>query len=265
MTTLFRISPVLFLPLAVVISLALFKFPPFSSIFIGALVGGAVAVFVAPERVIAFVGAGDGNPNWLTLIKGVWLALAHGNASTTGYPTIDQLASRGGMASMLNTIWLVIAALAIGGIVEKAGILDQLITPIVDATKSAGALIVSLAAAVVTTNIVAADQYIAVVLPARMFRSAFAKCGFAPVVLSRAVGNSATPTSALIPWNSCGAYMAATLGVATLSYTPYAIFNFASPLLVIATTYAGLRIPHDPAPESSAPDARIRQGLTHHD
>ncbi len=81
-----------------------------------------------------------------------------------------------------------------------------------------------------------------------MFKSAFAQRGFAPVVLSRAVGASATPTSALIPWNSCGAYMAATLGVATFSYLPYAVFNFASPLLAIALAYLGLRMLRGGAP-----------------
>ena len=80
-----------------------------------------------------------------------------------------------------------------------------------------------------------------IVLPARMFKAAFAKRGFAPIVLSRPVGGAATPTSALIPWNSCGAYMAATLGVATVSYAPYAVFNFASPLLVIAIAVLGVR------------------------
>ncbi len=113
---------------------------------------------------------------------------------------------------MLNTIWLIITALAFGGVVEKAGVLDRLITPVIDAAKSAGALVASLVAAVLGTNIVTADQYIAIVLPGRMFKNAFEKRGFAPVVLSRTVGASATPTSALIPWNSCGAYMAATLG-----------------------------------------------------
>jgi NhaC family Na+:H+ antiporter len=125
----FHITPVLFLPLVIVLALALFKVPPFTTIFIGALAGGVVAVFVAPERVIAFSGAGEGTPRWLALLKGVWLALASGYVSTTGHPTIDQLVTRGGMESMLNTVWLVIVALAFGGIVEKAGVLDRLITP----------------------------------------------------------------------------------------------------------------------------------------
>ena len=91
------------------------------------------------------------------------------------------------------------------------------------------------------TSIAAADQYLAIVLPGRMFKRAFEDRGLPPVLLSSSVGAAATPSSALIPWNSCGAYMAATLGVATFSYAPYAIFNFASPLLAIAVAYLGAR------------------------
>ena len=91
-------------------------------------------------------------------------------------------------------------------------------------------------------NVVAADQYIAIVLPGRMFKGAFEKRGLAPVVLSRAIGDSGTVTSALIPWNSCGAYMAATLGVATVHYAPFAIFNILCPLITIASAYAGIRM-----------------------
>jgi NhaC family Na+:H+ antiporter len=160
--------------------------------------------------------------------------------------------TRGGMASMLNTIWLIITALAFGGVVEKAGMLDRLITPIIERAKSTGALIASLVAAVFATNVATADQYMAIVLPGRMFKNTFARRGLAPVVLSRSVGASATPTSALIPWNSCGAYMSATLGVATLSYLPYAVFNFANPLLTIAGAYAGFRMLSDPGPPMHA-------------
>jgi len=94
----------------------------------------------------------------------------------------------------------------------------------------------------VATNVVTADQYIAIVLPGRMFKGSFEKRGLAPVVMSRALGDSATVTSALIPWNSCGAYMAATLGVATLAYAPFAFFCFLSPLVSIAYAYLGIRM-----------------------
>jgi len=247
----FHISVWLFVPLLMVVLLAVLKFPPFTSIFTGALVGGVLAVIVAPERVIAFAGDAGDLPAWLALFKGVWLALASGYTSASGYPPLDLLASRGGMASMLDTIWLIIAALAFGGIVEKAGVLERLITPVIQAVKSTGALIASLVASVVATNAFTADQYIAIALPTRMFKTAFAKRGFAPVVLSRTVAATATPTSALIPWNSCGAYMTATLGVSTLSYAPYAVFNYAIPLLTITFAYAGFRMFAAPASANS--------------
>lgn len=250
--TLFNVSPVLFLPLLLVIVLALLKYPPFTTIFIGAVAGGVLAVIVAPERVIAYAGAGD-LPAPLALLKGVWLALADGYRSTTGDAAIDRLISRGGMASMLGTIWLIITALAFGGVVEKAGVLERLMTPVIAAAKSVGTLVAFLVGSVVSTNIVTADQYIAIVLPGRMFKNAFRARGLAPVVLSRAIGDSGTVTSALIPWNSCGAYMAATLGVATLSYAPYAFFNILSPLLTIALAYAGVNmLRSDGQPEGRA-------------
>ena len=238
----FRITPWLFLPLILVALLAFLKFPPFTAIFSGALAGGLLAVMIAPDRVITFAGGAEDIPAGVALLKGTWLALASGYKSTTGIAALDQLASRGGMASMLDTIWLVIVALAFGGIVEKAGVLERVIRPIIDAVKSTGALIASLVASVFATNLVTGDQYIALVLPARMFKTAFAERGYDPVVLSRAVAASATPSSALIPWNSCGAYMAATLGVGTLHYAPYAIFNYTVPLLTIIFAYAGRRM-----------------------
>ena len=250
----FEPSLLLFVPLIVVVVLAIFKFPPFSAIFLGALTGGLLAVIAQPDRVVAFADAGDGIPRPLLLLKGVWLALASGYKSATGYAMIDQLVSRGGMESMLNTIWLIITALAFGGVVEKAGVIERLITPVIKAAKSTGSLVASLVGAVLATNIVTADQYIAIVLPGRMFKNAFENRGFAPVVLSRTIGASGTPTGALVPWNSCGAFLAATLGVPTLSFLPYAVFNFASPLLVIVFAYAGLRMmraPTRPQPVSA--------------
>jgi NhaC family Na+:H+ antiporter len=238
------VSPVLFLPLLLVVGLAACKVPAFTAIFLGALAGGVLAVFVAPDRVAAFAGSvGEKDlPGALAVLKGVWLAMASGYASTSGHASIDLLVSRGGMSSMLNTIWLIITALAFGGVVERAGVLNRLITPLVVGARSLGRLVATLASSVLATNVVTADQYIAIVLPGRMFKEAFAKRGLDPVVLSRTVGAAATPTSALIPWNSCGAYMSATLGVATVSYLPYAVFNIASPILAVVLAYAGVRM-----------------------
>jgi len=238
----FHISLWLFLPLIVVVVMAALKFPPFTAIFAGAIAGGLLAAILEPGRVTAFANPGGELPRVVALLKGVWLALASGYQSTTGVASLDLLASRGGMDSMLNTIWLIITALAFGGVVEKAGVLERLITPVIAKAKSNGALVASLVASIFATNIITADQYIAIVLPGRMFKTAFARRGLAPAVLSRSVAGSATPTSALIPWNSCGAYMAATLGIATWSYAPWAIFSFVSPLLTIGVAYAGIRM-----------------------
>lgn len=236
----FHVSLILFLPLVVVVALALWKMPPFTTIFLGALVGGAMAVIVAPERVVAFADTNRTLPSWLALIKGVWQSLADGYVSTTGDAIVDNLTTRGGMSSMLPTIWLVIAAFAFGGVVEKTGALDRLIAPIVNMAKSSGSIVAMLVASVLVTNIVTADQYLAVVMPGRMFKRAFNERHIPPVLLSRSVGAAATPTSALIPWNSCGAYMTATLGIATFSYLPYAVFNLLSPLLTILFAFLGI-------------------------
>jgi NhaC family Na+:H+ antiporter len=233
----FHVSLVLFLPLVVVVALAIWKFPPFTTIIMGALAGGLMAVIVAPERVAAFADSGRSLPTWLALIKGVWQSLADGYVSKTGDAIVDTLTTRGGMSSMLPTIWLVIAAFAFGGVMEKTGALDRLIAPIVNLAKTEGSLVAALVASVLATNLATADQYLSIVLPGRMFRKSFAERSLSPILLSRSVGASGTPTSALVPWNSCGAYMAATLGIATFSYLPFAIFNLASPVLTIAAAY----------------------------
>jgi len=247
----FDVSLVHFLPLVVVVVLAALRFPPFTTIMTGALAGAVLAVATSPERVIAFAADPD---LWapLALLKGAWLALASGYTSTTGYETIDMLASRGGMERMLDTIWLIIVALAFGGVVEKAGVIERLIAPVLAAVKSNGGLVAATVGSTVATNVVTADQYIAIVLPGRMFKGAFQKRGLAPVVLSRSLGDSATVTSALIPWNSCGAFMAATLGVATLEYAPFAFFNVLSPLISVALAFLGIRMLQAPSAESGS-------------
>ena len=220
---------------------ALAHWPPATTIMLGALAGGVLAVVDAPERVLAFAAAPE-LPSALGLLKGVWQAMATGFVSQTSVAPVDQLLTRGGMSSMLGTIWLIISALGFGGIAEKAGVLDVLITPLIAKAKTTGALIATLVGACFATNVLASDQYIAIVLPGRMFRNAFKDRGLAPVVQSRALGDSATVTSPLIPWNSCGAYMAAALGVGTLSYLPFAIFNIANPIISILFGILGLRM-----------------------
>ncbi|KZM50377.1 Na+/H+ antiporter NhaC family protein [Labrenzia sp. OB1] len=237
----FNVGILPFLPLGLVLVLAVLRYPPFVTIFLGALFGGIIAIIVSPENVVSLAGDPD-LPVALAMVKGVWTAMANGYVSASGSEVLDRFLSRGGMSSMLVTIWLILTALAFGGIVEKIGVLDRLLAPVLAAAKTAGRLVSALVVAAISTNALASDQYIAIVLPGRIFQKAFRKLNLAPVVLSRSVGDSATVTSALVPWNSCGAYMAATLGVATVSYAPYAVFNLLNPIVTIAFAFAGFRM-----------------------
>ena len=142
--------------------------------------------------------------------------MATGFVSSTGIEAIDSLFSRGGMSGMLSTVWLILGALGFGAIMERAGFLDKLVSSVLAKAKSGGALVATVIGTAIGLNIIAADQYIAIVLPSRMFRLEFKRRGYKPTVLSRTVEDSGTVTSVLIPWNTCGAYHTGVLGISTL-------------------------------------------------
>jgi len=231
----------LLIPLAVVFVLAVKRFPAFPTIFIGALLGVLFAVVFQPDAVLRLAANAD-LPRPMQLLSGGWKALFDGYKSATGNAAVDELLGRGGMASMLNTVWLIICAMAFGAVMERAGLLERLIRSVLKAARSPGALITATLGTSAATNALAADQYIAIVLPGRIFRPEYARRGLAPVNLSRALEDAGTLTSPLIPWNTCGAYMAATLGVATFDYAPYAFFNLINPLLAAVMAYLGFKI-----------------------
>jgi NhaC family Na+:H+ antiporter len=237
----FAIGPHLLIPLLVVFVLAIRKFPAYPTILIGALLGAVFAVLFQPDVVVELAG-NDALSRPMALLSGAWKSLFDGYKSATGNAAVDDLLSRGGMVSMLNTVWLIICAMAFGAVMEKAGLLERLIRGVLATAHSTGALITATLATSFGTNVVAADQYIAIVVPGRIYRSEYAKRGLAPVNLSRALEDTGTITSPLIPWNTCGAYMAATLGVATMDYAPYALFNLANPLIAAAMAYAGFKV-----------------------
>ena len=229
------------LPIAVLLVLGLRKYPAFLSILIGTLVGGVVAVLTQPELVIAF--ANDlslSDP--FAMLKGIWVAMGNGFALESGYAEIDTLFSGGGMDSMLTTVWLILGAMSFGAMMDYGGFNERLITPVINRVKSDGATIAAVMLTSIGFNIVAGDQYIAIVLPARMFMVTFRKRGLHPETLATAVENSGTVTSPLIPWNSCGAYMTATLGVSTFVYFPYCFFNLLNPILALIAGFTGFNV-----------------------
>lgn len=230
-----------FVPLIIVLVLAVLRFPPFVTIFIGALAGGVLAVIEVPDQVALF--ADDAAlPYGVALLKGVWSALAWGYTADSGSATINTLLTRGGMANMMGTVWLILTALAFGATVEHAGLISRLTDPVIRRVKSNTGLVISLVTTCFLTNVVTSDQYIAIALPGRLFRAPFRRLGLAPVMLSRVVGDSATVTSPLIPWNSCGAYMAAALGIPTTAFAGYCFFNLLNPVVTILFTMIGWRV-----------------------
>ncbi len=246
----FALGPHLLIPLLVVLALAIRRFPAFPTILLGALLGAVFAVLFQPDQVRALAG-NEALSRPMALLSGAWTALFDGFKADTGNELADELLSRGGMSSMLNTVWLIVCAMAFGAVMEKVGLLERLVRSVLAAAKSTGSLIAATLGTAVGTNIVAADQYMAIVLTGRLYRPEYEKRGLAPVNLSRALEDAGTLTSPLVPWNTCGAYMAATLGVATLDYLPYALFNLASPLVALVLAYIGFKVLH------VSPEARI--------
>jgi NhaC family Na+:H+ antiporter len=230
------------LPLLLLLLLAALRVPAAVAIFISALSAGVLGVVLNPDAIIAFVGEPDLSPA-LALLKGVWSALATGFVSDTGSEKLDQLLTRGGMESMLSTVWLIIAALCFGSIFESMGLLNRLTEPLVRRLHSVGALVAGIVATCLGANVVTSDQYIAIVLPGRIFKAATDNADQSPILLSRSLADAATVTSPLVPWNSCGAYMSATLGVPTFTYLPYCFFNLASPVIAVLSAYLRFQIP----------------------
>ncbi|HET6735893.1 Na+/H+ antiporter NhaC [Mycobacterium sp.] len=243
LSEIFWINPLNLLPLLVLVILSMRKAPASLALLASALFAGVQATILQRDVVNGFVAEIHGSANAVVgSVQAIWRSMANGFTMNSGIGDIDRLLSRGGMDSMLLTIWLIIGAVTFGALLEQFGLIDRLVRPMIAAAKTTGRLYLSVFASGIGLNIVAGDQYIALVLPSRIFRLEFERRGLAPQNLSRLAADSGTVTSALVPWNSCGAFMGAVLGVATLSYLPFAIFNIASPLLSVVYGFTGFRI-----------------------
>jgi NhaC family Na+:H+ antiporter len=229
------------LPLVVVIVLALRKVPPTLAILAGALTGGLVAMIVQTDVVLRFVDD-DTLSTPVALVKGVWDAMATGFVADTGSNALDDLLSGGGMESMLITIWLIITALGFGGIMNHTGFLAKLIEPLRRRARSDRGVMAATGTTAIGINVVAADQYLALVLTGNVYKHEFEERGIAPQTLSRQIEDTATVTSPLIPWNSCGAYASGVLGVSTIAYAPFAFFNLINPVISFLYAALGLQI-----------------------
>ncbi|MEQ3683138.1 Na+/H+ antiporter NhaC [Alcanivorax sp.] len=236
----FDISLLHLIPLLVLLVLALKRMPALPAIFLGALLGGIWALMFQPQAIA--VQAGEPAPGWVASLKVVWQTFYQGITVETGDATLNNLLSGGGMASMLNTVWLIICAMTFGAVMEHGGFLARLIEGLLGAVKGAAGLIAATLATCFGSNILTADQYISIIMPGRMFREAYAKQGLAPVNLSRALEDGGTITSPLIPWNTCGAYMQSVLLVPVTDYLFYAFFNLINPVLALVYAWLGVKV-----------------------
>ena len=166
-------------------------------------------------------------------------AAQSGYISNTGVASVDTLLSRGGMDSMLSTVALIMCALAFGGVLEKTGMLATIAGAILRLARGTGGLVASTVLTCIAMNIIAPDQYLAIIVPGRMYRDAYESARLKPKNLSRALEDGGTLSSALVPWNTGGAYMWATLGVYPLAYLPFAFLNLLNPLISITLGYIG--------------------------
>jgi len=243
----FNLNPVLFLVPVVVIGMIIKKAPAVPALLTGTLLGGVFAVIFQPQ-VIEQIGGGTGGyayQSYVAVMKSMYgdISIATDNA------LVNDLLSTGGMAGMLKTIWLILCAMVYGGIMESSGLLHKITETIIGFVHSTGSLIASTVGTCIFFNVTASDQYLAIVVPGRMYADTYRDRGLKPENLSRTLEDSATVTSVLVPWNTCGATQSGVLGVATLIYAPYCFFNIISPIMTLMYGYFQIKIKRIPANE----------------
>lgn len=226
--TKFNISFFMFIPPLFVLYLVRKKVPALPAIATGVLVGVITAIVFQRDMMLSITGGDSSIKALYTLVTKVCY---EGFKIETGSGTVDSLLNRGGMSGMLSTVWLIFSAMVFGGTLDATGMLARISASILHLVKGTGSLIGATLASCLVLNATASDQYLAIVVPGKMFRKAYEKYGLDPKNLSRALEDAGTVTSVLIPWNSGGAYNAATLGIPTLTYLPYCFFNILSPII----------------------------------
>jgi NhaC family Na+:H+ antiporter len=220
----FVITPWLFLVPVIVIGLIIKKVQPLIALLVGTLLGCIAAVIFQPEIISG--GISD-------IYRQLMTAITTGAEVETSSDKLNDLFSAGGMSGMLGTIWLIICAMVFGGVMEAIGALARISQALLSLASSVFGLFASTVASCLALNLTASDQYLAIVVPGKMFEKAYEDKGLAPENLSRTLEDSGTVTSALIPWNTCGAYQSGVLQVDVSEYFMYAIFNYLSPFMTL--------------------------------
>lgn len=236
----FTITPWLFLIPAIVIFLIVKKTSPLIALLIGTLLGAAAAVIFQPNILMQISGVTD--LDFISGYKAIMNAMTVDTAIVTDNETLNDLFSSGGMAGMMGTIWLILCAMVFGGIMEAIGALSKISAALLNLFHTTFGLFASTVFSCLALNVTASDQYLAIVVPGKMFAKAYREKGLAPENLSRTLEDSGTVTSVLVPWNTCGAYHSGVLGVPTLSYAGYAFFNYMSPFMTLIFAAFSIKI-----------------------
>ena len=232
----FNITPWLFLVPAIVILLISRKIDALVAISVG-IFSGLAAALVFQQPLLQDLGTGA-HPIYEIAMRSIYGSIA----VPSEHPILSDLLSTSGMSGMLGTVWLILSAMAFGGAMEASGFLATITNAIIRFARGSASLITSTLVACGILNVTASDQYLAIVVPGRMFKDVYRERGLAPENLSRTLEDSGTVTSVLVPWNTCGAYQSSVLGVATGDYFMYAFFNLISPIMTLIYAWVGIRI-----------------------
>ncbi|WP_417603481.1 Na+/H+ antiporter NhaC [Owenweeksia hongkongensis] len=236
----FNLTPWLFLVPLLVVGLIVAKIPALPAILAGTLAGALFAPIFQHDLLLSI--ASTDQLSWLQTYKIIMDSLTVSMSYPSKNPVLSDLLSSGGMYGMLSTVWLIIAAMVFGGVMEACGFLAVISSALLKLAKGTASLIATTAGTCVFINVTASDQYLAIVVPGRMYADAYRKRGLAPENLSRTLEDSGTVTSVLVPWNTCGAYQSGVLGVSTFAYLPYAVFNYLSPLMTLVFAIFDIKI-----------------------
>ena len=236
----FNITPWLFLVPLIVIIMIIKKTPSLLALFVGTLLGGLFALIFQPQLLMDL--SGSSVLNFKTIYKSIFNAITVDTQIETNDPLLNELFSSGGMQGMLGTVWLIICAMVFGGVMDAIGALQAISNAFLKWAQTNFQLIAGTAATSLTVNLTASDQYLAIVVPGKMFAQAYRDRNLAPENLSRTLEDAGTVTSVLVPWNTCGAYQSRVLGVGVAEYFFYAFFNWLSPLMTLSYAYFKIKI-----------------------
>jgi NhaC family Na+:H+ antiporter len=236
----FNLNPILFLVPALVLFMIVRKVPAIPALLVGSILGGIFAIIFQPQIIAQVSGITDDpiKSSFVAVMKSLALSI---NIQTDN-AMISELLSSGGMAGMLNTIWLILGAMIFGGVMESCGLLKRIVEEIIKWAHSTGSLVASTAVTSIFFNLTAGDQYMAIAVPGRMFADTYRKRGYKPELLSRTLEDAGTVTSVLVPWNTCGATQSKVLGISTWTYAPYCFFCIISPMMTVLMAYLNYKI-----------------------